>query len=106
MIPKTMSAERTGGFNRQLVNPSRTKHGVLYNPEALRTAVLRRGMSVRMLSRRCSTGDQQVKQWLDPKPGHRMQWKTMDRLRKVLNLTEEEVRAIWEVNAADEQSDG
>ena len=86
--------------------PRRTRHGALYNAEALREAVQKRGMTVRAISRKLGTGDQEIMRWLKPRPGQRMHWNSMNRLRKALNLTEEEVRAIWEVSAADEQSDG
>ena len=83
-----------------------TRYGVSYDADALREAVERRKIHLRELSRKCGVGDQDLKNWLNPYPGRRMHWKSVDRLRKALKLTDAEIRQIWGEGEEHGESDG
>ena len=72
-----------------------TRYGAEYDAEALRRAIDRRGMTTRRAAHQCGMGHQEMERLLNPYPGRRTHWKTLNRLRKALDLTDEEVKEIW-----------
>lgn len=73
------------------------RYGAEYDPAALRLAMEQRGVSVNEMAILCAVARGAVKSWLDPEPGRRMHWITMNRIRAALELSEAEVRGIWKV---------
>ena len=71
------------------------RFGAEYDPAALRTAMEQRGVPVNDMAILCAVARSTVKGWLEPKPGKRMHWATMNRIRAALELSEAETRGIW-----------
>lgn len=71
------------------------RYGAEYDAAALREAMDDRGVTVNELAILCRVSRGSVRLWLNPPPGRRMHWKTINRIRAALRLTEEQVGGIW-----------
>ena len=74
---------------------ARFRYGAEYDPGALRAAMEARGLTEHEMARLCGVCNGEVRKWMNPPSGRRMHWKTVNRIRAALSLTEEQVNRIW-----------